>query len=493
MRRNLWNLLLPALGALFLLADGTAPAPLASRAPSDAPHDVCLPCLSIRVGLPRVVRGPELEAGDAKFSVVQLSPNHFRGFTATGISYAIDGPSIWAMGGPRIRLLGHGPPGSYDSCGQWLQDVQRAGNTLVGLVHNETDCNYAIVQTHKSMSLAVSHDDGLTWEDRGLIITGTDPPAPGKITGEGDCGEIDGRDGYYYAYCGRTRDHAVIVARAPIADPGPGRWLKYNEGSWSEPGLGGQATNLGSSLNKGAARWKTTGLTILIGSIRHGPGLYFSPDHIRFTGLAEPLLDTDPENWKRPNPTELVAYADLLDATDGTNQLGNSWYFVYSYTQPNETFKERYIVFRPVDVTIESSPVSPQVGVLLARWYAAAFHDRWTTTAAVPGNYDTYRLDAQLGFVMTVPDPARPTVALEDCVRSDGAHPGHLLTIAGVCESQGYERLRQAGWIYEQPESGTQPLYQCASQGEGTHFASNRPDCDGDGAMERLLGYDLAR
>jgi hypothetical protein len=480
--RNLRDTLL-LLGALCLLAGATAP--------SASSPGACLACLSIRVGLPRVVRGPELEAGDAKFSEVRLSANHFRGFTATGTSYAIDGNAVTAMSGPRVKVLGHGAPGSYDACGQWLGHVERAGDTLIGWVHNETDCNYAIVQTHKSMSLAVSHDGGLTWQDRGLIITGTDPPAPGKITGEGDCGAIDGRDGYYYAYCGRTRDHAVIVARAPVADPGPGKWMKYYEGAWNEPGLGGEATNLGHELNKGAARWKSTGLTILVGRNRQGPGLFFSSDRVSFTGLAEPLLDTDPENWKRPNPTELIAYADLLDATDGSNQLGDSWYFVYTYTQPNETFRERYIVFRPVDVSIMPAPVNPQVGVLLARWYDAGLHDRWTTTAAVPGNYDSYKLDAQLGFVMTAADPAKASVALEDCVRNDGAHPDHLLTTAGLCESQGYERLRTAGWVYQHAEAGTQPLYQCHAAGERTHFASNRPDCDGEGAMEQLLGYDL--
>jgi hypothetical protein len=483
--------LLAALAALALIGGGTAQTSPDRSAASDSPKEVCVACLSVRVGLPQVVRGPTPYEGDAKFSVVQLSAGHFRGFTANARSYAIDGPAVSAMGGPAVMVLPRGKPGTYDACGQWLQNVQRAGDTLVAWVHNETDCKYAIGQSHKSMSFAVSRDGGMTWEDRGVIITGNDSPASGKITGEGDCGAVDGRDGYYYAYCGRTRDHAVFVARAPVADPGPGRWDKYFEGAWSEPGLGGEATNLGSKLNKGAARWKTNGSTILVGSNPDGPTIFFSSDHVRFTALAEPLLDTDRENWKRPNPTELIAYADLLDASDGSNQLGDSWYLVHTYLQPGETFKERYIVFRPVDVSILPSPISPQVGVLLARWYDPALHDRWTTTAPVPGNGVTYRLDAKLGYVMTISDPAKPAVALEDCVRTDGRHPDHLLTVAGLCETQGYERLRPAGWVYQQPEPATQALYQCYGAQERTHFAAIHPDCDGHGAMERLLGYDL--
>jgi hypothetical protein len=42
-------------------------------------------------------------------------------------------------------------------------------------------------------------------------------------------------------------------------------------------------------------------------------------------------------------------------------------------------------------------------------------------------------------------------------------------------------------------ETNTQPLYQCYSDAEHSHFAANRPDCDGKGRMETLLGYDLVQ
>jgi hypothetical protein len=38
----------------------------------------------------------------------------------------------------------------------------------------------------KSMSMAISHDYGLSWSDLGQIITGTDQPTPNRNTGEGD-------------------------------------------------------------------------------------------------------------------------------------------------------------------------------------------------------------------------------------------------------------------------------------------------------------------
>jgi hypothetical protein len=475
--------------ALLLLAGFFTLIP----AGAETAKPLCVDCLRIRVGLPRVVRGPEAHIADDRFSEIQLPGGRFRGFSANAVTYAIDGPAVWAMGGPAVPVLGRGPKGSYASCGRWIQHVERAGDELVAWVHDETACNYKIGQTHKSMSLAVSRDDGLTWQDRGLVITGTDSPATGKMTGEGDCTAIDGRDGYYYAYCRQPRDRAIFVARAPIANPGSGSWKKYDDGSWSESGLGGTATNLGSKLTSSVARWNANGATILLGDLRQGPGLFFSSDRTTFTALKEPLLDTDRGIWHRPDPSEVMAYADLVDAATGENQLGDSWYLVYTYVQPDETFAQRYVVFRPVDVTISASPVHPQVGVLLARWYNPSLHDRWSTTAPVPGNYDSYRLDAKLGYLTTMPDPGKPAIALEDCVLLDGAHPDHFLAQKGACESQGYRRLRTAGWVYQRAEPDTEPLYQCFSAGERSHFASNRRDCDGDGTMQRLLGYVLVR
>jgi hypothetical protein len=397
------------------------------------------------------------------------------------------------MSGPAVPVLRPGAPGTYDSCGQWLNHVERSGNTLLGWVHDETACHYQNgSQTHKSMSLAISKDDGLTWQQKGQIITGTDAPTPGRQTGEGDCTAVNGQDGYYYAYCGRTRNQASIVARAPVTNPGPGHWLKYFKGKWREPGLGGDATGL-PSKSAGLARWTTTGQTVGLGWLPGGPGLFFSRDHVTFSALREPLLALDRGIWRRPDPSELLAYFALLDAGNGGNQIGNRWMIVYTYLQPNETFGQRYLVFRPIDVSISPTPVSPQVGVLLARWYNKTLHDHWSTTAAVPGNRGAYALEAQSGYLMTAADPTKPSVALEDCVSQWPGHPDHMLEVKGACQAGHYLRLRTAGWVYRTPQEHTVSLYRCYSAQDKSHFASNRVDCEGLGAMERLLGYALSQ
>jgi hypothetical protein len=207
--------------------------------------------------------------------------------------------------------------------------------------------------------------------------------------------------------------------------------------------------------------------------------------------LREPLLVLDPGVWQRPAPSELVTYPVLLDAGNGSNQLSNSWMLVYAYSPPNGGRAEKYLVFRDIDVSIAKSTITPQVGTLLARWYSAALHDRWSTTAPVPGNGTSYKLEARSGYLMTVADVGSPTVELEDCVSMPPGHPDHLLAEKGFCAAHAYQRLRTAGWVYAEARSNTIPLYRCHNAQEQSHFASNGPDCEKLGVMERLLGYAL--
>ena len=128
---------------------------------------------------------------------------------------------------------------------------------------------------------------------------------------------------------------------------------------------------------------------------------------------------------------------------------------------------------------------------MLAHWYDAQHHDDVSTIAPLPGNWSTYRLVEQSGYLMTAPDATRKTVALEECVSKSPGHPDHILIEKGVCETQDYERVRAAGFVFANQEPGTQPLYRCYSDVEKSHFAANRDDCNGTGRRETLLGYDL--
>ncbi len=460
---------------------------------ADTPKPVpCAACLRIRIGLPHVARGPAADIADNRFTEIALPGGGFRGFDAHGDTRAIDGRFPSDMGGAGRIVLSRGGPGSYDSCGQWLNHVEPAADQLLGFIHDETACKYEAGQTHKSMSLAVSRDEGLTWKGLGQIITGTDAPTPGRNTGEGDCTAVNGQDGYYYAYCFRPSDSGLIVARAPVQDPGPSHWQKFFNEKWDEPGLGGKATRLMNGSGASVARWTTTGDFVLTGWVGGGLGLFLGSDHTTFRPVGAPLMVVDPGVWQRPAPSELIAYPVLLDAATGSNQLSNAWMLVYAYWPPNEGNAHKYLVFRDVDVSITDHPESSPIGVLLARWYNPRLHDHWSTTAAVPGDGDAYKLEARSGYLMTAAPEGVAAVELEDCISQRPGHPDHILAPKGVCEAHAYQRLRTAGWVYAASQPDTLPLYRCYAEPEQSHFASNLADCEGKGTPEGLMGFALA-
>jgi hypothetical protein len=452
--------------------------------------------IRVRVGVPLVARGPNPNIADNWFTEVGLPGGRFRGFTAAATTFAIDGKQPYDMGGKAATVLKPGPAGSPSSCGEWIQHVELEGQTLFGWVHNETACDYAKGgQTHASMTIAASTDYGLTWKIEGPIIRGTDPPAAGKSTGDSCASVVRGDDGYDYAYCLHNGGHSWdggygFVARAPASDPGLGKWKKYYNGSWSEPGVDGKSSPVDGL---GVAWWTTTGETISLNWVKGGMGLQVSPDRLHFKALlSQPLMLAEPGDWSRKNGLELLSYPVAIDAHTGVNQLSDHWLLAYMYLNPGEGFDKRYLVFRPVDISWSRAPGDPPVGEMLTHWYDAARHDHWATTAPVPGNYTAYKLVAQLGYTMTAaPDSKEASIELEECVSQWPGHPDHILIQKGVCETQGYQRLRSAGFIFSAAQPNTQALYRCYSDTEKSHFAANKDDCNGMGKKEALLGYDL--
>ena len=451
--------------------------------------------MRVRVGVPLVARGPAPNIADNWFTEIQLPGGQFRGFTAAGTTFAIDGHQPYDMGGKAEIVLKPGPAGSSNSCGQWLQHVELQGKTLVGWVHNETACDYAKYgQTHASMTIATSTDYGLTWRIEGPIITGTDPPAANKETGDSCVSVVRAQDGYDYAYCLHNGGHSwdggyAFIARAASTDSGPGKWKKYFNGTWSEPGVDGKSSKIDGL---GVARWSTTGETLGLNWVKGGMGLQGSKDGLHFTAVfPQPLMLSEPGDWSRKNGLELLSYPVLIDAKTGLNQLGDRWLLAYMYLNPDEGFGRRYLIFRPVDISWARAPGEPQVGEMITHWYDVTRHDHWVSTAPVPGNYTAYRLVAQLGYMMTAPDPKLATVELEECISKWPGPPDRILIQTGRCETQNYRRLRSAGFVYAAAQPNTQPLYRCYSDTEKSHFAANRDDCNGMGRREDLLGYDL--
>lgn len=474
--------------ALFALAALGTPAAAASAA---ADSELCVECLQVRVGPAVVVRGPFPDELDAAFTALKLPDGSFRGFSANGSTYAIDGPTLWDMGGPRREVLEAGAPGSVNDCGRWLTSTMRSGDRVLGFVHQERACDYEQGRTDKSMAIATSLDDGLTWTDLGTVITGTDSPQPDKITGEGDCTMVDGLDGYLYAYCLRNSDWQTIVARAPASDPTA--WRKYYEGAWNEPGLGGKATaigfvGIGTGYLQELGRVAAVATDPWFGGVR----LSLSQDKVSFVDLKEPLLTIDGSDWHRPVATDLVAYTTILNPETGSNAVDGRFLLSYIYVPPGKGFESRYLVHHEVSLSVEDRPAAVQVGMALTRWSDPAGEGYVTSTGPVTGDRLAYRRDTVVAYMLTRAPEGIASVKFAECSRESSGHSDQVLAEDGRCEAEGYVRERTAGWLYAAEQPGSVPVYRCAVEKAGTHFASSAADCEGLGTKEFLLGYGLA-
>jgi hypothetical protein len=460
---------------------------------------------------------------DYYFAQIKLADGSYRGFTANQMTFALTGTTFSDMRNDITRelVLRRGNPGGFDSCGRWMGSAHVNGSHIDGFIHVEGYCDYEIGQTHWSLTYARSADEGLTWSTPRQIITGMIGPLSGKYAGDGGCTVVNGGDRRYYAYCLRTGEGpwATIVARAPIATPGPGHWHKYYNDAWNEPGLGGNATPLRDQktglFGTGVGRLLDKNNIVLLtvnpyfhavfgGELPGGLQISFSGDRIQFQSVEEPLIPLDEVNWNRLTPpfpaTELFAYPSILNhQTDSSNlvNIGTPFIVAQMWIPPGGGFGHRYLVFHPVTISISPTAISgPHVRLALTRWWSKDLLDRWSTTGPLPENSRLYALDASLGYLMTKP-PAPPSAKLIECFSNWPGHPDHLLTNETTCPSP-YTKLRTAGWAYQGPQTdpATVPLYRCYNDTDRTHFTSNDPDCESLGRWNTpnaLLGYALER
>ncbi|MCX6595526.1 MAG: hypothetical protein NTV70_04095, partial [Acidobacteria bacterium] len=108
--------------------------------------------------------------------------------------------------------------------------------------------------TAPAIGAAVSTDGGLSFSDLGLVLESGDAPDCNSPNGyfaggHGDFSVILDREGEYLYflfsnYAGDPEHQGVAIARMAFADRAnpAGRVMKYFDGQWSEPGLGGRLT-----------------------------------------------------------------------------------------------------------------------------------------------------------------------------------------------------------------------------------------------------------
>ncbi len=166
-----------------------------------------------------------------------------------------------ATSAPDTSTYAH--PNYCDLTGVW---VDPDSGDWYGLVHNEfTPQPFGDGMHYDAIDYAVSRDQGATWTILNQIITSPfsterdDTSAfPGAIYNYGDGDPrlfVDNASGYFYVYyASRTIAKPGVeggqswlqhVARAPISEKmAPSSWSKWYDGAWSEPGVGGQESNI---------------------------------------------------------------------------------------------------------------------------------------------------------------------------------------------------------------------------------------------------------
>ncbi|MEI7773180.1 MAG: immunoglobulin domain-containing protein, partial [Verrucomicrobiota bacterium] len=147
-------------------------------------------------------------------------------------------------------VLDSGSAGAFDNGGAWLYSVIRypfsSPTSLVGFYHAEYHWLPDDFIAWKSIALATSTDNGNTWVKGGEIIRSPESrPATKKWGGDGDhCVVWDSNKSRWMCFFTNSTDGCIKMAATRDADYSPGKWFKYYNGGFTEPGLDGKEDSI---------------------------------------------------------------------------------------------------------------------------------------------------------------------------------------------------------------------------------------------------------
>ncbi len=208
---------------------------------------------------------------DEKVSILSKKPN-FRMIVAAGArSYLLEGKDIEHITGAKL-ILSPGKAGSFDNGYAGISGIYYyTDKRWYAIYHAEDQENMPKLPSgvkgfYARIGMAVSSDDGNTWEKIGSVISSFKPKEWAINDRHADRGaavpclvkEKSGR--YLYIY---YTDHSrvdnlgiqISMARADISKepPLPGNWFKYFQGDFTQPGLAGSDTPIVSARQFGLA------------------------------------------------------------------------------------------------------------------------------------------------------------------------------------------------------------------------------------------------
>lgn len=276
-------------------------------------------------------------------SICILSERPLRFLSAQGASTVLfQGQNFGNAKAIRKVLEPSGVPNSHDEQYAGIGGIVRIGKDIISVYHAEKPTGgkneFGIPRFYASIGIAVSHDDGNTFEKLGPAITGRpeDPKWTGTAQGCGDptlCIDHTGEWLLCYytehsrwdALTKKKRSVITCVARAPLKEKGrPGTWKKYYDGKFSEPGLGGKDSEVMNCWAPNVTYLKNLKKYIIVGN-RGAVGFADSSDGVTWS-KATPLLTVS------DLPTGEFAWHPSLQI-EKTTRKSASGYVLYGYSK----------------------------------------------------------------------------------------------------------------------------------------------------------------
>jgi hypothetical protein len=459
-----------------------------------------LPNITIQIGPVEVIRGPD-RVTDSPFNTL-MGATSLQAYIANSSTWGYRGASLETLR-PTNSIVLQGGTG-FDSCGAWLNNVWQDGAVIRGWYHAETECAYP--QTRKSVAYAESDNGGHTFVKpnypNNQVIT-----SPPKYTDPNNDDEGDHRvirvGDYLYMYflSNHQPSWQIYLARSLISDRGlPGTWHKYYNGSFTEPGLGGEASPVASWTDL-ATSWVSynsylnsyvgfSGVWDNLSGRQNGFGFSASVDGLNnwaaimndSTGQPYFLLSYEGSWDRQANNRELIAYPSFVSVDGDSNQVGDVFWLYYMYLNPGDDFDRRYLVRRKIRVSYTASNVPVDLVPRIALSKYQNLDDTWFTTTNVDPDY---QFVGTIGYLFT--DQVPNSVPVYDCY-IDSRHNHMLVPNDETCGGRDVHYLRRVGWISTVPFNNSFHVYRCWDSVATNHFISADPNCEGK-ITEWPMGY----
>lgn len=178
--------------------------------------------------------------------------------SASTSTYLVEGDDLMHLS-QATEVVAPGAAGEFDNGYAGVSAVVRIDSTYYGFYHAEDQEDLPALESgipgyYASIGLVTS-EDGRSWVKRGQVLTSSQPKSWAAYANQADRGAAEPgavltKDGryvlLYYSEHSRAEGRSVdiCVARADVTHgpPLPGTFLKYHQGSFSEPGIGGADT-----------------------------------------------------------------------------------------------------------------------------------------------------------------------------------------------------------------------------------------------------------